>query len=227
MDNVLHTKFGTAKIHKTGYYVITSCKEGNHSKRLHRLIYEEEYGKIPDGCIIHHIDGDKLNNDISNLTVMTPSEHTILHHTGRKRSDESKRKMSEARIGKYCGENHPFYGKKRPEISKRMSGENNPNYGKQHSDETKQKMSESQKRKLHTYATKVKQSKSKNTSGYFRVDKWKDSKSKRDFVWRYRYFDEDNRRRSIQSVSLDKLKEKVLSKGLEWKVIDEEKSEGD
>lgn len=219
MDNVLYTKFGTAKIHKTGYYVITSCKEGNHCKKLHRLIYEEEYGEIPDGCIIHHKDGDKLNNDISNLTVMAPSEHAILHNSGKKHSDETKRKMSEARIGKYGGENHPRYGTPHSEETKQKIS--NSSNGRKHSDETKQKMSESQKGKLHSYATKIKLSKSKNTSGYFRVDKWKDSKSKRDFIWRYRYFDEDNRRRSIQSVSLDKLKEKVLSKGLEWKVLEE------
>ena len=28
---------------------------------------------------VHHIDGDKLNNDVSNLQLMTYREHTLLH----------------------------------------------------------------------------------------------------------------------------------------------------
>lgn len=35
---ILHTKFGTAKINKKGHYQITSRKEGNGGKLLHRLM---------------------------------------------------------------------------------------------------------------------------------------------------------------------------------------------
>ncbi len=55
-------------------------------------------------------------------------------------SEKSKKKISDAN----SGENNPWYGKKRPEHSKRMSGENNPFYGKHHSEETKKKIGENQ-----------------------------------------------------------------------------------
>ncbi len=38
------------------------------------------------------------------------------------------------------GENHPFFGKRRVEHSKRMSGKNNPMYGKKRSKRTKEKL---------------------------------------------------------------------------------------
>jgi hypothetical protein len=45
----------------------------------HRNIYETTYGEIPKGYIIHHIDGDTKNNNISNLQLMKQSEHIKLH----------------------------------------------------------------------------------------------------------------------------------------------------
>lgn len=53
-----------------------------HDGRLqmeHRIVWEEHYGKIPEGMQIHHIDGDKTNNDISNLQLLTPLEHSRIH----------------------------------------------------------------------------------------------------------------------------------------------------
>lgn len=47
--------------------------------------------------------------------------------SGTKRSDETKKKISESK----SGENHPFYGKSRPEHSDAMKGINNPMYGKE------------------------------------------------------------------------------------------------
>lgn len=49
------------------------------SVKYHRYIWEQIYGKIPEGYIVHHIDGDKLNNNIQNLRIMTSSEHSKLH----------------------------------------------------------------------------------------------------------------------------------------------------
>lgn len=47
----------------------------------HRLVWERTHGPIPGGHVIHHIDGDKLNNDLSNLRLMTVGDHTILHRS--------------------------------------------------------------------------------------------------------------------------------------------------
>ena len=35
-----------------------------------------------DDLVVHHIDGNKSNNDPSNLMWMTPGEHSRLHHLG-------------------------------------------------------------------------------------------------------------------------------------------------
>jgi hypothetical protein len=53
---------------------------GRKQVKVHRVAYEKEHGTIPGGYDIHHIDGNKLNNDLSNLVALTKSEHTKLHY---------------------------------------------------------------------------------------------------------------------------------------------------
>ena len=67
-------------VNKQGYIV-------NHSTRnkpvyKHRQIYEKHYNvSLTSADIIHHIDGNKLNNDISNLRLLNRSEHINLHRS--------------------------------------------------------------------------------------------------------------------------------------------------
>lgn len=49
----------------------------------HRYVWEKHNGPIPDCYIIHHKDNNKLNNDISNLMCVTPSEHLNIHKADR------------------------------------------------------------------------------------------------------------------------------------------------
>ena len=89
------TPYGVANI-SHGYLTITSKKEGNYLKAVHRLVYEDYHNcKLGITDEIHHIDGNKLNNDPSNLICMSKSEHTKLHMTGRVLSEESRRKIGE------------------------------------------------------------------------------------------------------------------------------------
>lgn len=37
-------------------------------------------GSIPNGCVLHHRDGDTLNDRLGNLQPMTPAEHARVHH---------------------------------------------------------------------------------------------------------------------------------------------------
>lgn len=103
-NKTLHTKYGTARINKEGYYWITSRKEGNNGKRLHRLIAEDYFGdwineSLIDGekIEIHHIDENPLNNCVLNLLPLPASEHRRLHHIDKNVSDNTKMKISESK----------------------------------------------------------------------------------------------------------------------------------
>lgn len=51
-----------------------------HGRHEHRIIAEQMLGRpLMRNEIVHHIDGDKHNNDPSNLHVMTQSEHVREH----------------------------------------------------------------------------------------------------------------------------------------------------
>lgn len=60
-----------------GYKIIQDKRKDT---REHRKIWEEHNGPIPKGYVIHHIDEDKLNNNIDNLAIMSRSEHAKHHH---------------------------------------------------------------------------------------------------------------------------------------------------
>lgn len=58
----------------TGYYLNSTI-----GKRLHRYVWEYYNGEIPKGYHIHHKDGDRTNNDITNLLAVASKKH-FQHH---------------------------------------------------------------------------------------------------------------------------------------------------
>lgn len=52
---------------------------GKKTVRLHVEIYKDVFGEIPEGCNIHHKDGDPLNNKVSNLICISKEEHARIH----------------------------------------------------------------------------------------------------------------------------------------------------
>lgn len=76
---------------------------GNGKIKLeHRLIMEEYIGReLAKDEIVHHIDGNKFNNDISNLQILTRSEHMKLHMNMRKEQNAMRNRET---VEKKCGE---------------------------------------------------------------------------------------------------------------------------
>ena len=123
-SKVLETKYGTARItNDTGYYRVTSEKEGNSKKYLHRLIWEDHYGKkVPHGYSIHHINLDKTDNRIQNLQCVERGAHTGFHNKIREVSEETRNKLSELNKGKKLNEEH------KRKISEAQKGEKAHNW---------------------------------------------------------------------------------------------------
>ena len=81
-----------------GYY--EGCSNNKYKERLlHRYIWTEYNGHIPDGFVVHHIDRDITNNNISNLKCMSKNEHSILHMRGYIQTETHKANRSKALTG--------------------------------------------------------------------------------------------------------------------------------
>lgn len=93
---------GGVSISSKGYRLIKNPEHHRADSRgyvlEHILIFEKECGIIiPNNCCVHHINGIKNDNRIENLCMMTHSAHTILHHTGAKRSEKTKQLIKEGK----------------------------------------------------------------------------------------------------------------------------------
>lgn len=75
---------GGRRVKRSGYVEVYCPEHPNANKRKcvyeHQLVMEKAIGRyIAPGEVIHHIDGNKSNNDISNLLLLANSEHAKLH----------------------------------------------------------------------------------------------------------------------------------------------------
>lgn len=81
---------GGRKISKKGYVLILKPENHRADKNgyvlEHIYVFEKHTGiKVPKNCAIHHLDGNKQNNDISNLCLMSFGGHTSFHNRERKK----------------------------------------------------------------------------------------------------------------------------------------------
>jgi hypothetical protein len=74
------------RTHPSGYlYIGCFIGKGKTKKRLwrrvHRVVAQTFIGKIPKGMEINHLDGDKHNNNLSNLEVVSRQQNITHYHT--------------------------------------------------------------------------------------------------------------------------------------------------
>lgn len=66
-------------------------------RRLHRAVWEYHNGDIPQGYHVHHKDGDKTNNEISNLSLLYGTDHKRYHMSLPEVVEKSKESIKVAR----------------------------------------------------------------------------------------------------------------------------------
>lgn len=64
--------------------------------------------------------------------------------------------------------------------------------------------------------------KENTTTGIYMLSKQKNEEVYQGFYWRYTYYDENGKKKNISSVNLNNIRNKVISNGLEWLIIDQE-----
>jgi len=71
-----------------------AIKVNGRKKDLHRHLMEQKLGrKLHFDEVVHHIDENKLNNDLSNLEIKTRSEHSRGHKTNSTVKETTKEKL--------------------------------------------------------------------------------------------------------------------------------------
>lgn len=114
--------------HEGGYKSVTLNKKGQQKQvhaYVHDLVYEAFIRLLAPNEQIHHLDENPSNNMLTNLIAIDKSQHLREHKTGVPRSQQTKRKISEA-----------------------CKGRPGPNKGKKLSWETRRRISESRRRWL-------------------------------------------------------------------------------
>jgi HNH endonuclease len=70
---------------------------GTRWVREHHLVWWDHTGeRVPEGYVVHHLDEDRENNELTNLELLTEGEHQRRHRIGSTVSEETKHKMSVA-----------------------------------------------------------------------------------------------------------------------------------
>lgn len=75
---------GEIRTTSDGYKIIKTSEEGTQRERwtfLHRYLWEQENGPIPEGHVLTFKDGDKEHCELSNLMLISKSEHQYLNKT--------------------------------------------------------------------------------------------------------------------------------------------------
>ena len=81
---------GSIVVNSDGYKLRKKQAEGTLWERwehLHRAVWEEHNGPIPEGMMVSFKDSNKLNCDISNLMLITRGENRVMTRWGYRSED--------------------------------------------------------------------------------------------------------------------------------------------
>lgn len=84
----IYRRYPDGPRHAAVYFYATGEGAGS-AEPLHRQVYIDTNGPIPEGHHVHHLDLDPFNNDPSNLEALSPSDHKRVHGVGW--NDEARR----------------------------------------------------------------------------------------------------------------------------------------
>lgn len=75
------------------YYVPNHQHRKRGIGRLHQEVWKDANGPIPDGCEIHHRDGNALNNALENLECLTKVGHNAYHASQYTEAERERRRV--------------------------------------------------------------------------------------------------------------------------------------
>lgn len=74
------------QLNHKGYYARSNSRKKDDGELfLHRQVWVDNNGKIPDGLTVDHINNDKTDNRIENLQLLTRSENSAKGRVNRAR----------------------------------------------------------------------------------------------------------------------------------------------
>ena len=72
----MKNEYGKGYVTKQGYHLTWT---GKRYEPTHRVLLKNSGYIIPEGHAVHHVDGDKINNELDNLVVLSKRDHRLLH----------------------------------------------------------------------------------------------------------------------------------------------------
>ena len=75
---VNHKPVGSERIDNKDGYTLVKTAEPNVWRLKHKLVWEAAHGKVPSGCVITFLDGNKKNFSLNNLALISKAENVMM-----------------------------------------------------------------------------------------------------------------------------------------------------